>query len=121
MSTDFKDMTGDPASGSPLHPQVQGFFDPYTFSVQNVVSDPVINLCAIIDPVLDCDEKSGSTATRSADAILNHVSARGLSLAWILGTHAHADHFSTAVYLKDVTGTPTGIGEHVERTSRRHN
>jgi glyoxylase-like metal-dependent hydrolase (beta-lactamase superfamily II) len=98
---------------SPLQPRVQGFFDPYTYSVQYVVSDPATNLCVIIDPVLDYDEKSGSTATRSADAILNYVSTRGLSVAWILDTHPHADHFSAAGYLKDVTGAPTGIGEHV--------
>ena len=41
-----------------------------TGSVQYVVSDPVTRRCAIIDPVLDFDEKSGVTATYSADRIL---------------------------------------------------
>ena len=97
---------------------VQGFFEPRTFSVQYVVSDPVTQLCAIIDPVLDYDEKSGSTATNSADAILDYVRENELTVAWILDTHPHADHFSAATYLKKITGAPTGIGDHVVEVQR---
>jgi glyoxylase-like metal-dependent hydrolase (beta-lactamase superfamily II) len=94
-------------------PVVKGFFDKRTFSIQYVVSDPQSGRCAIIDPVLDFDEKSGATATRSADEILDHVDAEGLTVEWILDTHPHADHFSAARYLKARTGAPTAIGEKV--------
>src|ERR1700716_1165765 len=50
---------------SSIRPKVRGFFDAHTYSVQYVVSDPATHRCAIIDPVLDFDEKSGSTGTRS--------------------------------------------------------
>lgn len=96
-----------------LKPEVKGFFDQRTFSVQYVVSDPATRCCAIIDPVLDFDDKSGATATRSADALLDHVQAHGLHVEWILDTHPHADHFSAAGYLKERTGAPTAIGERV--------
>jgi hypothetical protein len=99
-------------------PEVRGFFDERTCSVQYVVSDPAAHRCAIIDPVLDFDERSGSTATRSADAILDYVRRRDLAVDWILDTHPHADHFSAAGYLKDVTGAPTAIGEHVVDVQR---
>ena len=99
-------------------PEVTGFFDARTSSIQYVVTDPKTRVCAIIDPVLDYDEKSGSTATRSADAVLDYVRARGLTVAWILDTHPHADHFSAAGYLKDVTGAPTAIGVHVVEVQR---
>ena len=99
-------------------PEVQGFFDDRTYSVQYVVSDPATHRCAIIDPVLDFDEKSGSTATRSADAILDYIRKRDLTVDWILDTHPHADHFSAAGYLKDVTGAPTAIGERVVDVQR---
>jgi uncharacterized protein (TIGR01244 family) len=92
---------------------VRGFFDARTSSVQYVVSDPVTLKCAIIDPVLDFDEKSGSTATWNADAILAHVADEGLTVQWILDTHPHADHFSAAPYLQGKTGAPMAIGEHV--------
>jgi glyoxylase-like metal-dependent hydrolase (beta-lactamase superfamily II) len=65
--------------------------------------------------VLDFDEKSGATATRSADMILDYVHENGLTVEWILDTHPHADHFSAARYIFEKTGAPTGIGEHVVR------
>jgi glyoxylase-like metal-dependent hydrolase (beta-lactamase superfamily II) len=94
-------------------PDVAGFFDPRTFSVQYVVSDPSTGKCAIIDPVHDFEEKSGATATRHADELLSYVKEKGLEVQWILDTHPHADHFSAARYLKAKTGAPTAIGEQV--------
>ncbi|MCC5883115.1 MAG: MBL fold metallo-hydrolase [Halomonas sp.] len=94
-------------------PEVAGFFDPKTFSVQYVVSDPVTGKCAIIDPVYDFDEKSGATASHHADELLDYVDEQGLEVQWILDTHPHADHFSAARYLKEKTGAPTAIGEKV--------
>lgn len=94
-------------------PHVTGFYDPRTFSVQYVVADPATKRCAIIDPVLDFDEKSGQTATVNADKILDFVVAEGYAVDWILDTHPHADHFSAASYLKSKTGAPIAIGEKV--------
>lgn len=94
-------------------PEVKAFFDPRTSSVQYLVIDPASRACAVIDPVLDFDEKSGSVGTGNADAILAHIQEQGLSLAWILDTHPHADHFSAAHYLKGKTGAPTAIGAYV--------
>lgn len=94
-------------------PEVFGFFDKRTSSIQYVVVDPRTKACAIVDPVLDFDEKSGATATRNADRLLDFVREQGLSVAWILDTHPHADHFSAAPYLKAQTGAPTAIGERV--------
>ena len=94
-------------------PDVAGFFDPRTFSIQYVVADPATSKCAIIDPVLDYDEKSGATATHHADEILEYVAREGLTVEWILDTHPHADHFSAAQYLKGKTGAPTAIGSEV--------
>lgn len=94
-------------------PTVKAFFDKRTFSMQYVASDPATKTCVIIDPVLDFDEKSGSTATINADAILDYIAKEGLAVEWILDTHPHADHFSAARYLKGKTGAPTAIGERV--------
>jgi glyoxylase-like metal-dependent hydrolase (beta-lactamase superfamily II) len=94
-------------------PDVKAFFDERTFSAQYVVSDPATKKCAIVDPVLDFDEKSGATATINADRILEYVKSNDLTVEWILDTHPHADHFSAAQYLKGKTGAPTAIGEKV--------
>ena len=92
---------------------VAAFFDRRTCSVQYIVADPSTRRCAVIDPILDFDEKSGATATRSADALLAHVEREGLTVEWILDTHPHADHLSAAGYLKDRTGAPNAIGEKI--------
>jgi glyoxylase-like metal-dependent hydrolase (beta-lactamase superfamily II) len=68
--------------------------------------------------VLDFDEKSGGTGTVNADAILAYVTENDLTVAWILDTHPHADHFSAAHYLHEKTGAPTAIGEHVVDVQR---
>lgn len=94
-------------------PEVTGFYEARTGSVQYVVADPATGKCAIIDPVLDYDEKSGATATIEADRILQFIADKGYELEWILDTHPHADHFTAADYLKRKTGAPTAIGAKV--------
>ncbi len=94
-------------------PEVTGFYEARTGSVQYVVADPVTKKCAIIDPVLDYDEKSAATATIEADRLLKFIADKGYELEWILDTHPHADHFSAAAYLKEKTGVQTAIGAKV--------
>ncbi|MER8961705.1 MBL fold metallo-hydrolase [Mesorhizobium sp. M0701] len=99
-------------------PEGAGFYDARTGSIQYVVACPSSRRCAIIDPVLDFDEKSGSTATTNADVILDYVNSHNLKLEWILDTHPHADHFSAAGYLKAKTGVPIAIGERVKKVQQ---
>jgi glyoxylase-like metal-dependent hydrolase (beta-lactamase superfamily II) len=96
-----------------LQPIVRGFYEERTSSIQYVAACPVTKRCAIIDPVLDFDEKSGATATISADEILRYIADHGFVVEWILDTHPHADHFSAANYLRTKTGAPTAIGARV--------
>jgi len=105
-------------SQTDVNPDVMGFYDAPTGSIQYIVTDPSTRKCAIIDPVLDFDPRSGSTQTTSADQLLRYIEAHGLTLEWILDTHPHADHFSAAGYLKDKTGAPTAIGERVVEVQR---
>ncbi len=93
-----------------MNPGVKAFFDQETNTVSYVVTDPSSNVCAIIDPVLDFDPASGRTSTVSADRLLDFIYANGLTVDWILETHAHADHLSAAVYLKSKIGGRTGTG-----------
>lgn len=92
---------------------VKSFFDPATNTVTHVVSDPATAKAAIIDSVLDYDPKSGRTSRASADEVIAHVREAGLSVEWLLETHAHADHLSAAPYLKAHVGGQIGIGSHI--------
>lgn len=94
-------------------PDVSGFYHEPSGSIVYILKDPASQHAAIIDPVLDYDEKSGRVSTETADALIEAVRSRGLSIAWILDTHAHADHFSAAHYLKGKLGAPMAIGERI--------
>lgn len=92
---------------------VASFYDKKTGSFQYVVTDSATRSAAIIDPVLDFDEKAAATSTRNADQILEYVESEKLDVVWILDTHPHADHFSSAPYLAERLGAPRAIGEKV--------
>ena len=61
----------------------------------------------------DLRSGSGKASTKSADVILAVAAEHGLTIDWVLETHAHADHLSGAPYIKLKTGAKVGIGEHI--------
>ena len=67
----------------------------------------------MIDPVLDYDHRSGKVSTAGADQVLAAAPAQALEVAWILESHANADHLSAAHYIKAHTGALVVIGEHI--------
>jgi glyoxylase-like metal-dependent hydrolase (beta-lactamase superfamily II) len=93
--------------------QVEGFFDPGTWTVSYLVFDRDTKQCALIDSVLDYDPKSGRTSHASADKLAARVRELGATVQWILETHVHADHLSAAAYLKQTLGGQLAIGDHI--------
>jgi glyoxylase-like metal-dependent hydrolase (beta-lactamase superfamily II) len=93
-----------------MTPQIQAFHDAATGTVTYIVYEADGSDCAVIDPVLDYEPKSGRTATRSADLVVDFVRAHRLTCAWLLETHAHADHLSAAPYLAAQLGGRSAIG-----------
>jgi glyoxylase-like metal-dependent hydrolase (beta-lactamase superfamily II) len=94
---------------------IKPFFDPATWTVSYVISDNATKMAAVVDPVLDFDFKSGSTQTKSADGVLAYVADDGLTVQWILETHAHADHLSSARYIQEKVGGRIAIGENIRQ------
>ncbi|WP_136636921.1 MBL fold metallo-hydrolase [Pseudooceanicola onchidii] len=109
--TMFRRDSGSTGAGSP---RVVGFYEKVTGSIQYLVIDEATRQCALIDVVQDFDPKAAATSHDSAQEILDFVKAEGLTVAWVLDTHPHADHLMASAWLKDQTGAPTGIGEMVE-------
>jgi len=97
---------------------VETFFDPDTYTLTHLLSDPTSGKCALVDPVLDFDPKSGRTSTKSADAALARIAALGLALEWVLETHVHADHLSAGDYIREKTGAKIGIGANVRTVQK---
>lgn len=92
---------------------VASFFDEATFTATHVLSDPGTGRVAIVDSVLDFDQASGRTSTKAANAVVAHVQGRGLTVEWLLETHAHADHLSAAVYLRERLGGRIAISRDI--------
>ena len=75
---------------------IEPFYEARTSTLTYVVSDPVTRDAVVIDPVLDYDPLASQTATRSVAAVEAFLKAKELKLHYVLETHAHADHLSSA-------------------------
>ena len=93
---------------------IKTFFDQDTATFTHIVNDTESTKAAIIDSVLNYDQYSGRTSTRSADQVIEYVQETGLSVEWILETHIHADHITASHYLKEKLGGKIGIGSKIK-------
>jgi glyoxylase-like metal-dependent hydrolase (beta-lactamase superfamily II) len=92
---------------------IETFFDLDTNLFSYVVSDPATSCAAIVDSILNYDQYSGRSNTRSADEIIAFIKNKNLNLEWILETHIHADHLTAAYYIKEQIGGKTAIGSQI--------
>lgn len=92
---------------------IESFFDNDSNTVTYVVYDKDTQIAAVIDSVLDYDSAAGRISYESADIIIKYVNDNGLTVEWLLETHAHADHLSAAPYLQEKLGGKIAIGEHI--------
>ncbi len=99
-------------------PRIHSFHHKETGTWSYVVADPATRVAAIIDPVLDYDAKSGRTSTTSADLLISTVLENTYQLAWILETHAHADHLSAAPFIKKNLGGRIAIGRGITQVQK---
>jgi glyoxylase-like metal-dependent hydrolase (beta-lactamase superfamily II) len=99
-------------------PQIEAFFDEATATVSYLVWDQATRQAAVIDPVLDYDPKSATVSSGSSDALIAAANARNLTLAYVLETHAHADHLSGASHIRERTGARIAIGARITEVQR---
>ena len=96
-----------------IHPDVSAHFDPDTNTISYIVKDPSSKHCAIIDSVMDINYAAGRITYDHADALIEEIEKRGLTLDWIIETHVHADHLSAAPYIQERLGGKIGIGSKI--------
>jgi glyoxylase-like metal-dependent hydrolase (beta-lactamase superfamily II) len=97
---------------------VEAFFDEPTNTVSYLVVDPQTRRAAVIDPVLDYDQRTGKASAKSADRIIVRATVLGATIDWVLETHVHADHLSGAPYIKVKTGAKVVIGERIREVQK---
>ncbi|MCX7346887.1 MAG: MBL fold metallo-hydrolase [Alphaproteobacteria bacterium] len=97
---------------------VEAFFDEPTNTVSYLVVDAQTRRAAVIDPVLDYDQRTGKASAKSADRIIDRATVLGATIDWVLETHVHADHLSGAPYIKVKTGAKVVIGERIREVQK---
>ena len=102
-----------------MRAEVRSFFDKGTSTVTHVVHAGAGSRCAVIDPVLDYEIRSGRTRTTSLDLLCGFLDEAKLEVEWILETHLHADHLTGAQRLRERRGGRVGIGADIVVTQRR--
>jgi len=94
---------------------IKHFFDPDTFTLTYVVSDPKTLDAIVIDPVLDFDQASGTVTDSSVKNVVEYIKNNHLKLHAVLETHAHADHLSSSQLLKTLfPGSKLFISEKIK-------
>ena len=94
-------------------PEVEAFFRESSNTFSYVVWDPATLQAAVLFRVVPYDAASGRTRHTAADEIIAFVHAQGLTVAWVIDTHVHADHLSAAPYVQSQVGGQLAIGEHI--------
>jgi glyoxylase-like metal-dependent hydrolase (beta-lactamase superfamily II) len=95
--------------------KIQHFFDEPTATLSYLVWDEDARVALLIDSLVDLDPKSGRTSTRSCEQVARFLDARRLSLAFVLDTHAHADHLTGMPFFRERFGAKTGIGAEIRQ------
>ena len=98
--------------------EVHSFLHSDTETYTHVLADVKQKLCAVIDPVLDFDAKSGHTNTADVDKVIEFIREHDWELVYIIETHAHADHLSGAIHLKETLGGQLVMGRHITEVQK---
>lgn len=106
-------MTRQPNDDATI--RIDSFFHADTSTFTYLLTDKATGQAAIIDPVLDFDQKSGRTSTPFIDDILAQVAQQSLTLNYVLETHAHADHLTAADYIRQHSNAQIVIGADIRQ------
>ena len=98
--------------------QVHSFLHESTETYTHVLADVAHQVCAVIDPVLDFDPKAGRTNTDHIDEVIAFIREHSWQLDYIIETHAHADHLSSAIHLKEALGGQLVMGHHITEVQK---
>jgi len=93
-----------------LSVEITPSYEPESGTWSYLLADPAQSVAAIVDPVWVFDPVSGRVSTQLIDALLNIAQQRNYRIEWVLETHAHADHLSSAGHIRHKTGARIAIG-----------
>lgn len=93
---------------------IEMFFDQDTFTLTYVVFDSKSKDAVVIDPVLDYNPLGSKIDDTSYEKVKTFIKEKALNLHYVLETHAHADHLTSAqVFKNDFPEVRVGIGKNI--------
>lgn len=93
--------------------RIRHFYHEDTSTLTYVVDDG--EHAVVIDPVRDYDAAAARTGWSSCETVAAYVRRQGLTVSYVVDTHAHADHLSGLPYFKREFGAKTVTGALVGR------
>jgi len=95
--------------------KIKEFFDEETFTLTYLVFDENTKDSIIIDPVLNYEPYSSTLSTESLNELLDFIQSNKLNPLYSIETHAHADHITSAQWLKShFPNIKTAIHENIK-------
>lgn len=94
-----------------MNTKVKSFYHQDTYTWTHLVVCRETLQAVIIDPVLDYSANNANTKTTFTDTVLEYIKRNRIELKYILETHAHADHLSSAAYIQEKLKAKILIGE----------
>lgn len=91
--------------------EIAPFYEPESGTWTYLLSNPGTQTAAIIDPVWVYDPVSGVVDSTFIDQVLETARRKKLKIAWVLETHAHADHLTAAGEIRRRTGARIACGK----------
>jgi len=91
--------------------KINSLYDTDTCTFTHLVKDTKTRECIVIDPVLGFDICTARLSDAPFTPLVNQIREEELQLQWILETHAHADHLTSAQQLKKLCGGKIATGQ----------
>lgn len=91
--------------------EIAPFYESDSGTWTYLLSNPDTQTAAIIDPVWVYDPVSGGVDSTFIDQVLETARRKNLKIAWVLETHAHADHLTAAGEIRRRTGARIACGK----------
>lgn len=99
--------------------EIKHFFDKETSTLTYVVFDKNTRDAVVIDPVMDYDSASGEIRSDSLKEVLEFLKGKSLIPHYVLETHAHADHLSSAQLFKETfPQIKVGISKNIQKVQQ---
>lgn len=95
--------------------EILPFFEPDSCTWTYLIADSGSGAAAVVDPVWVYDPISGRADRAFTDKVLDRANSNGWQIEWVLETHAHADHLSSAGLIRSETGARIACGRGIRQ------